>query len=106
MTSISSFLKLFHLPVKGKTIKEIRLDVDFGCLYLLFSYNKVSKTVEHSPSINIDFDNKNELVGLEFIGVKKAGGNFRRIFVELAKTYNKPELAKVPSELKKDLAFV
>ncbi len=92
--------------IKGKTIKEIRLDVDFGCLYLLFSYNKVSKTVEHSPSINLDFDQHKGLVGIEFVGVKRAAGNFKRIFVELAKTYNKPELIKVPSELKKDLAFV
>lgn len=92
--------------IKGKTIKEIRLDVDFGCLYLLFSHNKAVKTIEHSPSINIDLDDQNELVGIEFVGVKKASGNFKSIFVELAKTYKKPELANVPSELKKDLAFV
>ena len=95
-----------QINIKGKSIKEIRFDADFGCLYLLFSYNKVNKTVEHSSSINIDFDENKELVGIEFVGVKKAAGNFKRVFVELAKTYNKPELAKVPSELKEDFAFI
>ena len=95
-----------RISVKGKSIKEIRFDVDFGCLYLLFSHNKVAKTIEHSPSVNLDFDSDGGLIGVEFVGVKKAGGNFKRIFIELAETYNKPELKAVPAELKKDLAFV
>ena len=95
-----------HINVKGKAIKEIRFDVDYGCLYLLFSHNKVVKTKEHSPSVNIDLDASGELVGIEFIGVKKAAGDFKRVFVELAKTYNKPELEKIPTELKEELAFV
>ena len=95
-----------QIKVTGKTIKEIRFDVDFGCLYLLFSYNDIAKTKEHSPWVNIDFDKNNELVGIEFVGVKKAAGNLKQIFIELAKTYNKPELEKIPSELKKDLHFV
>jgi len=95
-----------HFSVKGRTIKEIRMDAGFGCLYLLFSYEKICKTVEHSSSINIDLDKGGEMVGIEFVGVKKAAGNFKQIFVELAKVYNRPELKGVPSELKEDLAFV
>ena len=30
----------------------------------------------------------------------------KNVFVELAKTYNRPQLEKAPSELKEDLAFV
>jgi len=95
-----------QIKVEGKSIKEIRFDARFGCLYLLFSYNKIVKTHEHSDSVNIDFDGSGEVVGIEFVGVRKAGGNFKQVFVELAKTYNRPELKKVPSELKEDLAFV
>lgn len=95
-----------QIKVTDKTIKEIRFDVDYGCLYLLFSHNETAKTKEHSSSINIDFDKKGELVGIEFVSVKKAAGNLKRIFVELAETYNKPELKKVPSELKEDLQFI
>lgn len=95
-----------QIRVAGKTIKEIRFDVDYGCLYLLFSHNEIVKTKEHSPSINIDFDKTGELVGIEFVGVKKVAGNLKQIFIELAKIYNKPELKKVPSELKEDLHFV
>ena len=68
------------------------MDAGFGCLYLLFSYEKICKTVEHSSSVNIDLDKDGGLVGIEFIGVKKAAGNFKRICVELAKVYNRPEL--------------
>ena len=95
-----------QINIQGHSIKEIRLDVNSGCFYLLFSHNKIAKTVEHSHSVNVDFDDKGQLVGIEFVGVKKAQGNFRQIFVELAKAYDKPELQRIPAELKKDLAFV
>ena len=95
-----------QIKVTGKTIKEIRFDVDFGCLYLLFSHNEIARTKEHSSNVNLDFDINGELVGIEFVGVKRAAGNLKRIFVELARTYNKPELEKIPSELKEDLQFI
>ena len=87
-------------------IKYISFDPMYGCLYLKFSDEAVARTHEHSDCVNIDFDKNNELVGIEFVGVKKAAGNLKQIFIELAKTYNKPELEKIPSELKKDLHFV
>ena len=98
-----------RIEVKNKALQQITIDPQFGCLYLQFSNEKVAKTVEHSPSVNIDLDKNGGLVGIEFVGVKKAGGNFKQVFVELAKIYNRPELKNIPAELKQvkqDLAIV
>ena len=89
-----------------KKIQQITIDPQYGCLYLQVSSEKVAKTVEHSPSVNIDLDKKGALVGIEFVGVKQAGGSFKQVFIELAKVYNRPELKEVPSELKQDLSIV
>ena len=89
-----------------RKIQQITIDPQYGCLYVQFSSEKIAKTVEHSPSVNIDLDKEGIIVGIEFVGVKKAGGNFKQVFVELAKVYNRPELRKVPAELKQDLAIV
>ena len=94
-----------HIKVDRK-IQQITIDPQYGCLYVQFSSEKIAKTVEHSPSVNIDLDKEGGIVGIEFVGVKKAGGNFKQLFVELAKVYNRPELKKIPSELKHDLAIV
>ena len=77
-----------------------------GCLYLQFSTEKVSKTLEHTDFINIDLDNKGKLVGIEFIGVKKVKRIMKDVFIELAKKYHEPALRSIPQELKKDLAFI
>ena len=89
-----------------KKIQQITIDPQYGCLYVQFSGEQIVKTVEHSPAVNIDLDKKGDIVGIEFVGVKKAGGNFKQVFVELAKVYNRPELKKIPAELKHDLAIV
>ena len=89
-----------------KKIQQITIDPQYGCLYLQFSGEKVTKTVEHSPSVNIDLDKNGALVGIEFVGVKQAGGNFKQVFIELAKVYNRPDLKEIPSELKQDLSIV
>ena len=89
-----------------KKIQQITIDPQYGCLYMQFSSEKIAKTVEHSPAVNIDLDKEGGIVGIEFVGVKKAGGNFKQVFVELAKVYNRPELKKIPTELKHDLAIV
>ena len=95
-----------RINIGGKKLQQITIDPQFGCFYLQFSNEKVTKTIEHAPSIHIDLDRAGELVGIEFVGVKKASGNFKKIFLELAKTYNRPELKKIPAELKEDLAIV
>ena len=72
-----------------KKIQQISIDPQYGCLYLQFSGEKVAKTVEHSPSVNIDLDKNGGLVGIEFVGVKKAGGNFKQVFVRVIKVAKK-----------------
>lgn len=94
------------IKVKDKALQQISIDPQFGCLYLQFSGNRVAKTIEHTDFINIDLDKKGELVGIEFVGVKKIRRGLKHIFLELARVYNRPELKQVPSELKKDLAIV
>ena len=94
------------IKVDGKIIKYISFDPTYGCLYLKFSDEPVARTHEHSDYINIDFDAKGEIRGIEFIFVTRAFGNMKSVFVELARTYNRPNLKKVPSELKEDLKFV
>lgn len=93
------------IKVGGGMIKYISFDPMYGCLYLKFSDEPVSRTHEHSDYVNIDFDRKGEIRGIEFIFVRRAFGDMKNVFVELAKTYNRPRLEKVPAELKKDLAF-
>ena len=94
------------IKVKDKALQQISIDPQFGCLYLTFSGAKIAKTVEHTDFINIDLDKKGHLVGIEFVGVKKIRHGLKHIFLELAKVYNRPELARIPSELKRDLAVV
>ena len=94
------------IKIKDKALQQISIDPQFGCLYLQFSGEKIAKTVEHTDFINIDLDKKGHLVGIEFVGVKKIRHSFKHIFLELAKIYNRPELKRIPSELKHDLALV
>jgi len=94
------------IKVKDVVLQQINIDPQFGCLYLQFSNQKISKTVEHTDFINIDLDKKGQLVGIEFVGVKKFKAGLKACFIELAKIYNRPELKGIPAELKRDLAVV
>ena len=94
------------IKIKNHSLQQISIDPQFGCLYLQFSQEKITKTVQHTDFINIDLDKKGSLVGIEFVGVKKIKRNMRRIFIELARVYNRPELKSIPKELKRDLAVV
>lgn len=94
------------IKVKGHVLQQISIDPQGGCLYLQFSGEKVAKTQEHTDFINIDLNKKGDLVGIEFVGVKKVKHGLRHIFVELAKKYKMPELRNIPAELKRDLAVI
>ena len=94
------------IKVKDQVLQQISIDPQGGCLYLQFSGEKVTKTLEHTDFINLDLDKKGQLVGIEFVGVKKVKQGLKHIFVELAKIYHRPELRNVPSELKRDLAII
>ena len=99
-------LKKGIIHIKGHILQQISIDPQYHCLYLQFSGEKITKTVEHTDFINIDLDKNGKLVGIEFVGVKKIGHGLKHIFLELAKVYNRPELKRIPAELKRDLAFV
>jgi len=94
------------IQVKGHMLQQISIDPQYHCLYLQFSGEKIAKTVEHTDFINIDLDKNGQLVGIEFVGVKKIRHGMKHIFLELAKVYNRPELKRIPLELKRDLAVV
>lgn len=94
------------IKVKDEVLQQISIDPQFGCLYLQFSSEPIVKTIEHTDFINIDLDKKGRLVGIEFVGVKKIRHGLKHIFLELARVYNRPELKRIPSELKRDLAVV
>jgi len=94
------------IRVRDKALQQINIDPQFGCLYLQFSSERITKTVEHTDFINIDLDAKGQLVGIEFVGVKSIKPGLKHIFIELARIYNRPELKRIPSELKRGLAIV
>ena len=94
------------IKIKNRSLQQINIDPQFGCLYLQFSNEKIAKTVEHTDFINIDLDKVGQLVGIEFVGVKKIKRGLKHIFIDLAKIYNRPELKGIPAELKRDLAVV
>jgi len=95
-----------QIHIKDSTLKQIIVDPMNDCLYLQFNYEKVSKTLEHSDYVFMDFDASGDIVGVELIGVKNAHGDLKNIFYELSKDYNRPDLKKVPSELKRDLRAI
>ena len=94
------------IMVKNQKLQQISIDPQHGCLYLQFSDEPISKTLEHTDFINIDVDKKGVLVGIEFVGVKKIKHGLRHCFVELAKAFNRPEFKRIPAELKRDLALI
>ena len=88
------------INVKDKVLQQISFDPLFGCLYLQFSGNKIRKSREYTDFITIDFDDKGHLAGIEFVGVKRVLPRMNKIFIELAHVYNRPDLKKVPREIK------
>lgn len=46
------------------------INSQFGCVYLRVGNGKVTKTVEYSDAINMDYDEKGRVVGIEFVCVR------------------------------------
>ena len=91
------------IKFEAKTIKSISIDTQYGCMYIRFSNEKVAHTIEHSEIVNIDMAKDGEVIGIEFVSLKRPA---RTIFLELAKIYNRPELKKVPSALRHQLQAI
>ena len=62
------------IVVKGKSTPTVEIDTEASAAYVRFKRTKVTKTVRHRvkwPIVTIDIDRNGEVVGIEFIGVKK-----------------------------------
>jgi uncharacterized protein YuzE len=62
------------IVVKCKTPPTVEIDTEASAAYVRFTRAKVAKTLRHGakwPIVTIDVDARGQVVGLEFVGVKK-----------------------------------
>jgi uncharacterized protein YuzE len=67
------------LLVQTKSPPTVEIDTEAAAAYVRFKRTKVAKTLRHSskwPIITIDLDSQGEVVGVEFVGVKKFNLNY------------------------------
>ncbi len=60
--------------VKSKTAPTVEIDTGASAAYVRFKRANVVKTVRHPvkwPIVTLDFDRHGEVIGIEFVGVKK-----------------------------------
>lgn len=67
---------------------QIKYDKTAQALYIELEKNKITKTVERGSNIFIDLDEKNQVVGIEMLGVNETPDPNKLIL-------NIPELQKV-----------
>ncbi len=65
--------KLLH----GKKPINIAIDKDARAVYFKVSDHNVSKTVRSNNSVSIDYDDHNDMVGVEIIRVQRIGQIFK-----------------------------
>ncbi len=69
--------KVFHdttLVLRSKTPPIVEIDTEASAAYVRFKHAKVARTVRHGakwPIVTLDLDAHGEVVGIEFVGVKK-----------------------------------
>ena len=62
------------LVVRSKGAPTVEIDTETSAAYVRFTHAKVAKTVRHGskwPIVTIDLDARREVVGVEFVGVKR-----------------------------------
>ena len=62
------------LVVRSKTPPTVEIDTEASAAYVRFKQAKVTRTVRHGakwPIVTLDLDARGEVVGIEFVGVKK-----------------------------------
>ena len=67
------------LLVHSKSPPTVEIDTEASAAYVRFKRAKVAKTVRHTskwPIITIDLDSQGEVIGVEFVGVKKFNLNY------------------------------
>lgn len=66
--------------------------------YVRLSNNEIVKTNEYGNNINIDFDKNGNVVGVEFLFVKKPSIRIRKQIVDIAKNFDIPALKRFHPE--------
>ena len=62
------------LVLKSQRAVTVEIDTEAAAAYVRFKRARIVKTVRHSakwPIVTIDLDARNEVVGVEFVGVKR-----------------------------------
>ena len=62
------------LMVKSATPPTVEIDTEASAVYIRFKKAKVAKTLRHNskwPLVTIDLDEAGNVIGVEFVGVKK-----------------------------------
>lgn len=62
------------LAVTSKTAPTVEIDTEASAAYVRFTRATVAKTVRHGsrwPIVTIDLDARGQVIGIEFVGIKK-----------------------------------
>ena len=62
------------LVVRSKTAPRVEIDTEASAAYVRFKRAKVARTIRHAtkwPIVTFDLDARGEVIGVEFLGVKK-----------------------------------
>ncbi len=62
------------IVVKCKTPPTVEIDTEASAAYVRFKRARVARTERHRvkwPIVTLDFDSHGEVIGIEFVGVKK-----------------------------------
>ena len=75
------------LIVKSRASPVVEIDTEAGAAYVRFKKAKVAKTLRHRskwPIVTVDLDAAGEVIGVEFVGVKKfnLGYLLKRAFIK------------------------
>ncbi len=60
--------------VKANTPPTVEIDTEAGAAYVRFKRAKIARTLRHSsrwPIVTIDLNARGEVVGVEFVGVRR-----------------------------------
>ena len=81
-------------------ILEITYDPQAKASYICFSERSVAKTVEYADFINLDLDDRGQLIGIELLWVRprQVTVQIHRKLDQLAREYRMPELRRLHHE--------
>ncbi|MBI3615428.1 MAG: DUF2283 domain-containing protein [Candidatus Omnitrophica bacterium] len=79
---------------------EIAYDIQAKAAYIKLSDDRVAKTIEYADFINLDLDDKGQLVGIELLWVRprQVAVQIHRKLNQLAREYHMPELRRLHPE--------